>query len=272
MPYNSPSIPELSTRFDYYRNHQLFSYNANYYYGNYTNSHIILEMGVQHIDSNYTTSVPYGTDVPRISVALLDGTLVNDTTKIILDDSLSPWTKNCNRTSDGALFGSVPLKISVSFDKPISSLATHKLAIIARMYSNNAALTNQLQSYSDQMIVSITVAPGNLPDILNQRVMFPFSKSLGYNGSTPISSSCNNGNRTSIADVILKIKLCFYSEGVNGVPFFNISGYEVLPSHLNSVSGPIYIPNVFPFGNSYQIKAYVRIYIRKFTHAILICV
>ena len=174
VPYNNPSIPQLSTRFDYYRNHPLFSYNANYYYGNHTNSHIMLEIGVQHIYSNYTISAPYGTDVPRISVALLDGTLVNDTTNIILDDSLSPWTKNCNRTIDGSLFGSVPLKISVSFDKPISSLAIHKLAIIARLYSNDRALTNQLQYYSDQMIVSITVTPGNLPDAMYQRVILLF--------------------------------------------------------------------------------------------------
>ena len=164
VPYNNPSIPELSTRFDYYRNHPLFSFNANYYYGNHTNSRIILEMGVQHIDSSYTTSVPYGTDIPRISVTLLDGTLVNDTINITLDDSMSPWTKNCNRNTDGSLFGSIPLKISLAFDKPISSLATHKLTIIARLYSNDIALTNQLQYYSDQMIVSITVAPGNLPN------------------------------------------------------------------------------------------------------------
>ena len=163
VPYNNPSIPELSTRFDYYRNHPLFSFNANYYYGNHANSHIILEMGVQHIDSNYITSAPYGTDIPRISVTLLDGTLVNDTINITLDDSLSPWTKNCNRSTDGSLFGSIPLKISLAFDKPISSLATHKLAIIARLYSNDIALTNRLQYYSDQIIVSITVAPGNLP-------------------------------------------------------------------------------------------------------------
>ena len=100
MPYNSPSIPELSTRLDYYRNHQLFSFNANYYV-NHTSPRIILEMEVQHISSNYTTLAPNGTDVPRISVALLDGTLVNDTTKIILGDVLSPWTENCYRTIDG---------------------------------------------------------------------------------------------------------------------------------------------------------------------------
>lgn len=163
VPYNSPSIPELSTRFDYYRNHPLFSFNADYYYGNYS-YHIILAIEVQHISSNYSTPAPNGTDVPRISVVLSDGTLVNDTTKIILDDSYSLWIKYCNRTTDGYLFGSVPLKISVSFDKPISSLATHKLAIIARLYSNNVVLTNQLQYYSDRMIVSITVVPGNLPN------------------------------------------------------------------------------------------------------------
>ena len=61
------------------------------------------------------------------------------------------------------------------------------------------------------------------------------------------------------------LKLCFYSKGVKAVPFFNHSDYEMLPSSLNSVSGPINIPNGFPFGNSFQTEAYVRIDMKKLT-------
>ena len=170
MSYNSPSIPQLSTRVDFYRNHSLLSPHL------YEQSDIILAFDVQHISSNYSTPVHNGTaDVPRISVALPDGTLFSDTTNI-LNDILSQWATNCIRSTDGYHFGSVPLKISVSFDTPISSLATHTLSITARLHSNN--IEQQYYYYQDQMIVSITVAPGNPPDTLYQRVTSFFFQNI----------------------------------------------------------------------------------------------
>ena len=175
MPDNNPTIPQLFTRFDYYRYHQLLLFN---YYGGSSGAYVALALNVQHVSSNYSTPASNITDVPRISVALLDGTLVNDTTNIIPSDVVSSWTRTCTRTTYGYLFGSVPLKISVSFDKPISSLGTHTLSINAILFSNDIALSNQLQSYRDQMMVSITVVSGNTPD-----------KSPGDDGSVPLPAS-----------------------------------------------------------------------------------
>ena len=167
VPFNSPNIPNISTRLYYTVENWISRYFLDYYFyhnANNTNTvHIILKLDLEYGYSNYTTRTAYGTDVPDVVITLADGTVVTKggSGSIVLDE-LSPLTTSCKRASDGLRLQFAPLVISASFGQPISSLGTHNFSINARLTSNNGIIDSWLQYYTDTISLSITTGPGNI--------------------------------------------------------------------------------------------------------------
>lgn len=150
IPYDQQDVPGHPVTITINPKHTLLS----------GSSSVTLHLEVAYAYSAYLTGIRGGSPAPQVMLAFPGGSSGS-----VKDFVLSPspsLVQPCARKTDGSLFWQIPFVVAVETQGYFSVLANHTYILTASFSSpGHPDLTNQLQSYNHQMVITVTIQSGD---------------------------------------------------------------------------------------------------------------